>query len=335
MSPPEAAITHTHPTTSPAAKTSSSVAGAESSDSRIKTRQGSGYLKQLYSTARQTAGGTHSHLKNLTTFLVNFIPVDKVDASSLQVRVYFDPSEIQALAASIKAHGVLQPILVVQNGDRYKVIAGERRLRATQLAGLDRIPARVLATHDQATHEIALRENLDRVDLHPLEEGEGYLSLLETQAYKSHEAIAQAFGKAKSRITECIALTRLPAASKALLLEKGVKNRALLRDLLNRAEGEHAALIERAAGLIEILSPETANLVPVSSPESASSSAPDSPRSLTPKKIVKPFRYRTSLSGVRVSSFRWKTTDSLETLKHFQASLHQLLAELESLTRSK
>ena len=61
--------------------------------------------------------------------------------------------------------GVLQPILVVQDGDRYKVIAGERRLRAARIAGLDRIPARVLSTDDKATHEIALRENLDRVDL--------------------------------------------------------------------------------------------------------------------------------------------------------------------------
>ena len=146
---------------------------------RIKTRSGSGYLKQLYSTARTSTANTHTHLRNLTTFLVNFVPTDKVDASELQVRVHFDDSEIEALANSIKLHGVLQPILVVQDGDRYKVIAGERRLRASKLAGLERIPARVLSTDDKATHEIALRENLDRVDLHPLEEGEGYVSLLE------------------------------------------------------------------------------------------------------------------------------------------------------------
>ena len=104
-----------------------------------------------------------------------------MDASELQVRVHFDDAEITALSHSIKEHGVLQPILVVQDGDRYKVIAGERRLRASKLAGIERIPARVLSTDDKATHEIALRENLDRVDLHPLEEGEGYVSLLEAQ----------------------------------------------------------------------------------------------------------------------------------------------------------
>ena len=98
------------------------------------------------------------------------------------------------------------------------VVAGERRLRAAKLAGLDRIPARVLSTNDKATHEIALRENLDRVDLHPLEEGEGYVSLLEAQAYTSHEGIAKAFGKPKSRITECIGFTRLPETTKQELL---------------------------------------------------------------------------------------------------------------------
>src|SRR3984957_13582537 len=159
----------------------------DETNSKIETRQGSGYLKQLYSTARTTAGTTHSHLKNLTTFLVNFVPIDKVDASELQVRVHFDEAEIIGLSQSIKDHGVLQPILVVQDGDRYKVIAGERRLRAAKQAGLDRIPARVLSTDDKATHEIALRENLDRVDLHPLEEGEGYISLLAAQAYTRHE----------------------------------------------------------------------------------------------------------------------------------------------------
>src|SRR5438445_1811620 len=200
-------------------------------ESKLKTRQGSGYLKQLYSTARTTAGSTHSHLKNLTTFLVNFVPTDKVDASELQVRVHFDDNEVAALSHSIKEHGVLQPILVVQDGDRYKVIAGERRLRAAKMAGMDRIPARVLSTNDKATHEIALRENLDRVDLHPLEEGEGYVSLLEAQAYTSHEGIAKAFGKPKSRITECIGFTRLPDATKQELMVTGLKNRALLRQM--------------------------------------------------------------------------------------------------------
>ena len=209
----------------------------------VKTRQGSGYLKQLYSTAKVSADTTHSGLKGMTTFLVNFVPVDKVDASELQVRTHFDDAEIEALAHSVKEHGVLQPILVVQDGDRYKVIAGERRLRASKLAGLERIPARVINSTDKAVHEIALRENLDRVDLHPIEEGEGYVSLLNAKAYASHDAIAKAFGKPKSRITECVGFTRLPDTTKKMLLEKGTKNRALLRALLTIDASKHEQLI--------------------------------------------------------------------------------------------
>lgn len=291
----------------------------DQANNKIKTRQGSGYLKQLYSTARTTAGSTHSHLKNLTTFLVNFVPIEKVDASELQVRVHFDDAEISALSQSVKEHGVLQPILVVQDGDRYKVIAGERRLRASKLAGLDRIPARVLSTNDKATHEIALRENLDRVDLHPIEEGEGYVSLLETQAYSSHETIAKAFGKPKSRITECIGFTRLPQTTKDELLKTGVKNRALLRQLLSLSPDTHLALIAEASNKEETLGvqvPGTHSTQPTTSKKAT---------------ISKPFEYKVDTRGVSVPSFKWKKTDDPQSLKSYLEALRKLLEEAESL----
>ncbi len=294
------------------------------SQSKVKTREGSGYLKQLYSTARTTAGTTHSHLKNLTTFLVNFVPVEKVDASELQVRVHFDDAEIAALSRSVKEHGVLQPILVVQDGDRYKVIAGERRLRAAKLAGMDRIPARVLSTNDKATHEIALRENLDRVDLHPLEEGEGYVSLLEAQAYTSHDAIAKGFGKPKSRITECIGFTRLPEATKKELLETGVKNRALLRQLLSLPSDQHHQLIIDASGKEEVL-----EVPPL--PEGALSPLTDILPPVKPKPVFKPFEYKLDPRGISMPSFKWKRTDEKEALKSFMTSIRKLLIELEDL----
>lgn len=283
---------------------------------RIKTRSGSGYLKQLYSTARTTAGTTHSHLKNLTTFLVNFIPVEKVDASELQVRVHFDDNEVAALAHSIKEHGVLQPILVVQDGDRYKVIAGERRLRASKLAGIERIPARVLSTNDKATHEIALRENLDRVDLHPIEEGEGYVSLLEAQAYTSHEGIAKAFGKQKSRITECISFTKLPQETKGKLLQLGLKNRALLRGLLTMPPEQHILHIEAMAQKEEVLG-------------SAETTA-KKPPAVAVKRDPKPFEYKMDPKGLVVPGFRWKTGEGKEKLESFAASLKKLLSDVES-----
>lgn len=289
---------------------------------KIKTREGSGYLKQLYSTARVTAGSTHSHLKNLTTFLVNFVPVDKVDASELQVRTHFDDHEIATLSNSIKEHGVLQPILVVQDGDRYKVIAGERRLRATKMAGLDRIPARVLSTDDKATHEIALRENLDRVDLHPIEEGEGYVSLLEAGAYSSHDSIAKAFMKPKSRITECIGFTKLPDMTKAELLKRGLKNRALLRQLLSAEMDKHISMIEEAATKEEILldasgAPLSAEAAAVVKAERAAA------------KPAKPFEFKMDEKGLSVPGFKWKANESNEKLSAYAESLRKLLEQIE------
>ena len=295
-------------------------------NSKIKTREGSGYLKQLYSTARVTAGSTHSHLKNLTTFLVNFVPVDKVDASELQVRTHFDDAEVEALANSIKLHGVLQPILVVQDGERYKVIAGERRLRASKLAGMDRIPARVLATDDKATHEIALRENLDRVDLHPIEEGEGYVSLLEAGAYTSHDSIAKAFMKPKSRITECIGFTKLPDATKAELMKRGLKNRALLRQLLIAEIGKHLTMIEEASSKEEILL--DASGAPLTGEAAAKAKAE---RAVT---APKSFEYKLDEKGLSVPGFKWKASDSNEKLSGYAESLRKLLEQIEErLTR--
>lgn len=298
----------------------------EEAGSKIKTRQGSGYLKQLYSTARTTAGATHSNLKSLTTFMVNFIPTEKVDASELQVRVHFDDSEIEAMAHSIKEHGVLQPILVVQDGDRYKVIAGERRLRGAKRAGLDRIPARVLSTNDKATHEIALRENLDRVDLHPIEEGEGYVSLLEAQAYTSHEGIAKAFGKPKSRITECIGFTRLPENTKAELLKRNLKNRALLRQMLSIPPEQHLAMITEAAGREELLVPagsDAATLTVTGVATGQSNPAAKPPRDL------KPFAYSFDKKKLNVPGFKWKAGEGNEKLQTYTLSIKKLLAQLE------
>jgi len=287
----------------------------ENNNDKIKTRQGSGYLKQLYSTAKTSADTTHSGLKGLTTFLVNFIPVEKVDASELQVRTHFDDAEIEALSHSIKEHGVLQPILVVQDGDRYKVIAGERRLRASKLAGIERIPARVMNSTDKAIHEIALRENLDRVDLHPIEEGEGYVSLLSAKAYASHDNIAQAFGKPKSRITECIGFTRLPTETKVELLNKGLKSRSLLRTLLTTPVEQHPSLIALSSkdeeGMIEV-----------------SAKGEVLKTNVGLKKLEKPFAYEFSAMKIKVPGFTWKAGEGKERLEHFVNAIELLALEI-------
>jgi ParB/RepB/Spo0J family partition protein len=284
----------------------------------VKTRQGSGYLKQLYSTARTSADNTHSGLKGLTTFLVNFIPVEKVDASEHQVRTHFDDSEIEALSNSIKEHGVLQPILVVQDGDRYKVIAGERRLRASKLAGLERIPARVINSTDKAIHEIALRENLDRVDLHPLEEGEGYVSLLNANAYTSHDAIAKAFGKPKSRITECIGFTRMPETTKKKLLEKGAKSRSLLRALLTAPIESHESMIEASHA-----SDEDGMIPTLVNGKVLKTNQTKNPM------LGKPFTFAIDAKKIKVPGFVWKMGEGKDRLESMRDELYRLTEAVE------
>lgn len=290
-------------------------------EKKVKTREGSGYLRQLYSTARNTAGTNSSNFKSLTTFLVNFIPVDKVDASELQVRVHFDDAEIDALANSIKEHGVLQPILVVQNGDRYKVIAGERRLRASKKAGLERIPARVINSDDKGVHEIALRENLDRVDLHPIEEGEGYLSLLEAQAYTSHEGIAKAFLRPKSRITECIGYTKLPDATKKEIMRRNIKARAFMRKLMLTPPDQHMQLIDEAVRDLEA--------EPTMVPASAVNDVAEEKAAEKPKREIKSFEYSVSDKSISVPGFRWKVGEGTDRLLDYAAKLETLLSEVK------
>ncbi len=296
---------------------------------KIKTREGNPHLRQLYSTARTTANTTHSGLKS-TTFLVNFIPTDKIDQSPMQVRTHFSDAEIDVLAESIKEHGVLQPILVIQDGDRYQVIAGERRLRASRKAGIDRIPARVLSAADKQAQEINLRENLDRVDLHPIEEGEGYVTLLEQQFYTSHESIAKTFGKPKSRVTECISFTRLPEDTKNELLKAGLKQRALLRKLLTVPPELHHEMIAAATGF------EESGELPFKTPTLNTAGAGTDGTATTetkPKREPKPFQWKLDKRGLNMPGFKWKVGEGKEKLQAFADSLKTMAADLEARLR--
>src|SRR5215216_7117785 len=136
------------------------------------------------------------------------IPIDRIQPNPRQPRQRMDPAELEELAASIREHGVLQPILVTETLDGYQLVAGERRFRASQLAGLDRIPAtiRQLAERDQL--ELALVENLQRADLGPMEEAHAFRSLADEFAL-THETIATRVGRAKSTVSNTLRLLDL------------------------------------------------------------------------------------------------------------------------------
>jgi ParB family chromosome partitioning protein len=178
------------------------------------------------------------------------IPVRDLVPNPHQPRVHFDEELLNDLSASIKEIGVLQPLLVrrLPNGT-FQLIAGERRWRAAQRAGLVTVPAVVKETDDMSSVEQALVENLHRQDLSPLEEASAYQQLLDDFSL-THDDVAKRVGKSRSAVTNTLRLLNLPPAVQALLADGrlsaghakallGTPDRAFQEQLARRAASEH------------------------------------------------------------------------------------------------
>jgi ParB family chromosome partitioning protein len=137
------------------------------------------------------------------------VAIDQIEVNPNQPRKVFDFTALDELAASIKASGVIQPIIVRKIGGSYQLIAGERRWRAARQAGLDRIPAIVRDATDAQSLELALVENLLREDLNPIEAAQAYQKLLADFDW-TQEELAQRIGKDRTSIANCLRLLRLP-----------------------------------------------------------------------------------------------------------------------------
>ena len=138
------------------------------------------------------------------------IDIDLIEPNPQQPRTRFDDAELDELAQSIRENGVVQPIVVRRFGDRYQIVAGERRWRASQRAELRRIPAVVRDVSDEKLLELALVENIQRQELNPIEEGKAYRKLIEGLGL-TQEVVAERVGKDRTVITTMIRLLRLPA----------------------------------------------------------------------------------------------------------------------------
>jgi ParB family chromosome partitioning protein len=136
------------------------------------------------------------------------IPLDQIERNPHQPRTFFEDGPLAELAASIAALGVLQPILVTETLDGYRLVAGERRLRAARMAGLERIPAVIRQAGDQDQIELALVENLQRADLNAMDAARAYLQLRDLFGM-TNEAIADRVGKARPTITNTMRLLDL------------------------------------------------------------------------------------------------------------------------------
>jgi ParB family chromosome partitioning protein len=146
------------------------------------------------------------------------VPIDSIDPNPLQPRTVFQPERLIELAQSIEANGIIQPLIVVQKGSRYQLVAGERRWRAAKLARLTEVPVVVQDFADEHFLEITLIENIQREDLNPIEVAQAF-DRLGRELKLSHEEIGRRTGKDRTTVTNMLRLLKLPADVQRLLAE--------------------------------------------------------------------------------------------------------------------
>lgn len=146
------------------------------------------------------------------------LPITRIKPNPNQPRTNFDEEALEQLADSIAQHGVLQPILVRKKGTHYEIVAGERRYQASKMAGLDEVPVLIREIDDEDVFSLALIENLQRSDLDPIEEAQGYSQLIETHQL-TQEGLAKILSKSRPAIANALRLLDLPAEVQQLLRE--------------------------------------------------------------------------------------------------------------------
>lgn len=149
------------------------------------------------------------------------IPIDEIRPNPYQPRKDFNEEALKELCESIKVHGVVQPIIVKRSIKGFELVAGERRTKASKLAGLTHIPAIIRDFNDEEMMEIALVENIQRENLNAIEEAECYLKILNTK-HLTQDELAKRFGKSRSYITNLLGILSLPEIVKDMVVKKGI-----------------------------------------------------------------------------------------------------------------
>jgi ParB family chromosome partitioning protein len=154
--------------------------------------------------------------------LVTSIPLTQIEVNPFQPRKEFEPDALAELAESLKVHGLIQPITVRRlNEESYQLISGERRLRASKLAGLTEVPAYIRLANDQEMLEMALVENIQRQNLNPIEVAQTYQRLID-ECELTHENLAERIGKKRITVTHFMGLLKLPPQIQTALKEKRI-----------------------------------------------------------------------------------------------------------------
>lgn len=173
------------------------------------------------------------------------LPIDAIVADPDQPRRFFDEAALEELAASIRVHGILQPLVVTKRGDRFEIVAGERRWRAAQLAGLTEVPALVRTVTGQHRLELSLIENLQRRDLNPLETATAYVKLRDQFNLTLDEIGERVGGRSSSTISNTMRLLKLPKVVQEAVFE-GKLSEGQARPLVGMPETDAVRIMERA-----------------------------------------------------------------------------------------
>lgn len=176
-------------------------------------------LEQLFSNERIDFDDFESGIvKETKKSEIVELPLTEIRSNPYQPRTHFNEDALNEFAQSIKEHGVIQPIIVKKSIKGYELIAGERRTRASKIAGKETIPAIIRDFNDQEMMEIALIENIQRENLNPIEEAEAFAKIIEATSMTQEET-AQKFGKSRSYITNILGLNKLPEKTKKYVVE--------------------------------------------------------------------------------------------------------------------
>jgi ParB family chromosome partitioning protein len=189
---------------------------------------------------RGTATAVNGEVEAVSEEEVRQIPIDQVVSSPYQPRTIFDEERIEELAQTIRTHGMIQPIVVRQVGDKYELIAGERRWRACKMLGHTTIPAILREMTDTQAASVALIENLQREGLTAIEEAVAYQQLLELHGL-TQESLAQRLGKGQSTIANKLRLLNLPQSVQEALMARKISERHA-RALLSLGQQEELQL---------------------------------------------------------------------------------------------
>ena len=236
------------------------------------------------------------------------LPLARLVPNKDQPRKNFDPEQLAELADSVRQNGVLQPILVRKMGDRYQIVAGERRYQAAKLAGLDEVPVLIREISDDEVLQLALIENLQRSDLDPIDEAMGYKALIETQGM-TQEELGSILSKSRSAVANALRLLDLPTEVQEMVT-KGLITAGHGRAILAVAGDDNRVRLAQKVAKDHLSVRQTENLAPL-----FSVSDDDKPRrEPTPQSFKRAARQlRVALdTGVRVTRVRNRNKIEIE-----------------------